>query len=86
MYLPPTTTATLTSAGRFTSTELGVLADAVEDYFDAMTTAGHASVVTSAVGGVWTDYPLVSIRIGNVFDTQRSRRNSLAETYVVRTV
>lgn len=86
MYLPPTTTATATTSGRISTTDATTIADNVEDYFDAMSAAGHSHVVVSSAGGVYTTYPLVSIRLGNVFDTQRSRRNDLAEVYQVRTV
>jgi len=86
MYLPPTDNGSLTTAGRLASASATDLADNVEDYFDAMTTAGHTSGVLSAVGGVWTFYPLIELRIGNVFDTQRPRRNDLAEVYITRTV
>lgn len=86
MYLPPTHNDTMTTAGRLTTTAQNGLADNIEDYFDAMSAAGHSHVVVSSVGGVYTTYPLVSIRVGNVVDTQRSRRNDLAEVYQVRTV
>lgn len=86
MYLPPTAISTVGNSGRLTSTAQNAIADGVEDYFDAMTTAGHSHVIVSAVGGAWTNYPLVSLRLGDVVDTQRRRRNDLAEVYAVRTV
>lgn len=86
MYLPPIDEDGLTTAGRLTTAYQTTLADNVEDYFDAMTTAGHSSVVVSSVGGVYTTYPLIELRIGNVIDTQRPRRNDLAEVYITRTV
>jgi len=86
MYLPPMDSAVLTTAGRLGVAPTSNCADAIEDYFDQMSAAGHSHVVVSSVGGVYTTYPLVSIRVGNVIDTQRSRRNDLAEVYQVRTV
>jgi hypothetical protein len=38
-------------------------------------------VVISAVGGVWTERNVVTVAIGDVLDTQRSRRSGLAEVY-----
>lgn len=86
MFLPPPVAAAGTAAGRLLLASVNALADALEDYFDAMTTAGHSLVVMSGVGGVWTAYPAVNIRVGDVLDTQRNRRNQLAEVYQTRTV
>lgn len=86
MFLPPPIVTAGTAAGRLSTANVTIIADNLEDYFDAMTTAGHSLVVVSGVGGVWTDYPAVNIRVGDVFDTQRNRRNQLAEVYQSRTV
>jgi len=42
--------------------------------------------VVSGVGGAWTSYPAINIRVGDVLDTQRNRRNQLAEVYQSRSV
>lgn len=86
MFLPPPVAANVTATGRFNTGSQAILADNLEDYFDAMTTAGHDLVVVSGVGGAWTAYPAINIRVGEVFDTQRNRRNQLAEVYTTRTV
>lgn len=86
MFLPPPVSAAGTTTGRLATGSVTALADNLEDYFDAMTTAGHSLVVVSAVGGVYTTYPAINIRVGDVLDTQRNRRNQLAEVYQVRTV
>lgn len=86
MFLPPPIAGALSTTGRLTAGSVTVLADNLEDYFDAMTTAGHSLVVVSGVGGVWTDYAATNIRVGDVLDTQRNRRNQLAEVYQTRTV
>lgn len=86
MFLPPPVSAAGTTTGRLATGSVTALADNLEDYFDAMTTAGHNLVVVSAVGGVYTTYPAINIRVGDVLDTQRNRRNQLAEVYQVRTV
>lgn len=86
MFLPPPAAAAMTTAGRLETTAQTEIADAVEDYFDQMTAAAHSLVVVSGVGGVWTTYPALNIRVGNVIDTQRRRRSALAEVYTSRTV
>ena len=86
MFLPPPATAAGTVPGRLATASVTALADNLEDYFDAMTTAGHSLAVLSGVGGVWTAYPAITIRVGDVLDTQRNRRNQLAEVYQSRTV
>lgn len=86
MFLPPPIAGTLGTTGRLTSGTVTVLADNLEDYFDAMTGAGHDLVVVSGVGGAYTSYPAINIRVGDVLDTQRNRRNQLAEVYQTRTV
>lgn len=85
MYLPPCAAAALSSAGRLDTAELTNLADAMGSYFGAMSAAGHTPTVFSGVGGVWTDYVITNIRVGNVIDTQRRRRADLAEVYQTRT-
>lgn len=86
MFLPPPIAGTLGTTGRLTTGTVTVLADNLEDYFDAMTGAGHDLVVVSGVGGAYTAYPAINIRVGDVLDTQRNRRNQLAEVYQTRTV
>lgn len=86
MFLPPPLASAGGLTGRLSTATVTALADNLEDYFDAMTGAGHALVVVSGVGGVYTSYPAINIRVGDVLDTQRNRRNQLAEVYQTRTV
>lgn len=86
MFLPPVAVGAIGATGRLQLASVTALADNLETYFDAMTGAGHDLVVISAVGGVYTAYPAINIRVGDVLDTQRNRRNQLAEVYQARTV
>lgn len=86
MYLPPPITNSVGNNGRMTSTVTGNIADGLEDYFVAMETATHTMGIISAVGGIWQFYNANSIRVGDVVDTQRRRRNALAEVYATRSV
>lgn len=86
MFLPPVVAGAASVTGRLATASVTAMADNLEDYFDAMTAAGHSLVVVSGVGGVWTTYAAINIRVGDVFDTQRNRRNQLAEVYQTRSV
>jgi hypothetical protein len=86
MFLPPPDLGVLTTTGRLGSAEAVIIADNMEDYFNNMEAAGHVTNVVSGVGGVYTARAVNNIRIGNVFDTQRGRRNSLAEVYTLRAI
>jgi hypothetical protein len=81
MFLPAPDESTLTSAGRVSSAFRTALVAGLETYFEGLATDGHDLVVVSSVGAVYTAYSVITIRMGDVFDVQRRRRNSIAEVY-----
>lgn len=85
-FLPPPVSTTLTTAGRLNATTRTDLINGLDTFFATM--AGNAAelVVISAVGGVWTSRPVNTIALGDVVDTQRSRRSSIAEVYTTAAV
>lgn len=85
-YLPPMQVGTLTAAGRLSDTARGDLADSLDTFFAAMTANAAQPVVISAVGGVWTARNVITVAVGNVIDTQRSRRSDIAEVFSTASV
>lgn len=83
MFLPAPDRTALTSAGRILAAYRTAWVAALQTYFNTMEAAGHVTQVVSSVGAVYTPYAVNAIRIGDVFDTQRRRRNSIAEVYTV---
>lgn len=79
-YLPPLTVATV-AAGRLTAAAQGVVATAAENLFVELGSGGLTPVVRDRVGHVSTTVTLASV--GDVFDTQRRRRNKLVENRVM---
>lgn len=86
-YLPAPGVVALNAAGRLDTAYRDDLLDALDVFFATMVTSNAATpVVISAVGGVWTARNVITIAIGDVLDTQRSRRSGLAELYGTRSV
>lgn len=85
-YLPSPTVTSVTSAGRLETAVVTDLMDGLDAFFAAMAGQGASCSVISAVGGVWTARPVVTIAMGDVLDTQRSRRSAIAEVYQTRAV
>jgi len=81
MFLPPTVTSAMTTAGRLGSSPRGAIVAALDTFFASMAGNAATCVVVSSVGGVYTTYTVNTIRLGDVIDTQRRRRNSIAEVY-----
>jgi hypothetical protein len=86
MFLPPPDTTAVSTAGRLVAGFRTAWIGALDTYFGTMVSGGHDPVVVSAVGGVYTTYPVITIRMGDVVDTQRSRRNDIAEVYTTAAV
>lgn len=86
MYLPPPVVGAVSTSGRLTSGFRTDVINALDTYFATMASGGHDLVVISAVGGVWTTYPVNTIRCGDVVDTQRRRRSAIGEVYTTATV
>lgn len=68
----------------FASTLAAEFAELLNDLAFAAPVSDIVSVVTSQTLGVVT--PVTEVAVGNVLDTQRSRRSALAETYQVAPV
>lgn len=81
MYLPSPDISVLNSAGRLASAFRTPVMTALQAYFNSMEASGHVAQVVSAVGGVYTAYAVNTLRLGDVLDVQRRRRNSIAEVY-----
>ena len=77
-YLPPLAASTL-DTGKVSSAAITSLDTAWTAFFDSLNTDGVSPVVRNRTGHIST--PVTSARVGDVFDTQRRRRNKLVETY-----
>lgn len=69
------------------------MADQLQDFFDAANTTWNTGQLINASKGrtvaptaPGVNAPITSIKLGNVYDTQRRRRNQLAEQYASRVV
>lgn len=87
MYLPHFYMSGLTASPFSDSTQAQHLADEAVSFVNATTTDMNANVtatifpaIMSQVGG-GTSKGVTEVRVGNVTDTQRRRRDQLAETY-----
>jgi hypothetical protein len=79
-YLPPLATGTV-DTGRLSAAAIGILDVAWTAFFDSINTDGLQPQVRNRTAH--TSIPVSTARVGNVFDTQRRRRNKLTETYTV---
>lgn len=84
MYLPPPTLNQITSSGRLTTTFQGGIADAMKAFLDPLAGPILRSCVWSRKNA--SNSPIVGIRVGDVFDVQRRRRNDTIESYTTRTL
>lgn len=86
MFLPSMTSAALSGA-KIATTPQSDLADAAQTFMQDLEVSLAPFVVPIVTGGNYTKYARVKgIRVGNVMDTQRRRRNKIAEVYAERTV
>lgn len=89
MYLPGVTTG-VEADGKILSSKITTLSTNLETFFQAVLTAAPPpDVVILAAKGTGAlpalnaqNEPVIGIRVGDVMDTQRRRRNSLVESYV----
>lgn len=79
LYLPPLS-ADVLSAGRLSASAQGTILAAMQAAFTALQGDGLNPVIWSRTK--LTTYPIVSIDVGDVIDTQRRRRNKLVEERV----
>lgn len=77
--------------GKMASTSPGLIADAFEALLESAASWGYAVpdgddavVIASAFLGITT--PVTTLRVGDVIDTQRRRRDAVVESYTVRTL
>jgi len=94
MYLPGVRTPISSTTGKIGATEAGQIAltlktflDAVNGSIDAAGTVVLASKGRITGGGAAPVNAVVTkVRVGDVYDTQRRRRNGLTETYQTQTI
>lgn len=82
MYFPPFAATVLDAYGTFIFAARNALADSLSQYFTAFNgdaTVESTAVVASQTGGFLSE--IVEVRVGNIIDTQRRRRNTLPESY-----
>lgn len=87
MYLPGVQ-ASLDGNAKISSTDRGNIATNLAAMFSGINADADVpgSVITASFGRVspataGVNVPIVSVRVGNVYDTQRRRRNALVESY-----
>lgn len=79
MFLPPPATSELTAAGRLDTAGVTAVAAGITAWKNSLIGDGFTPVLVSPSQSA--NLVLTSFRVGNVIDTMRSRRNSLAEVY-----
>lgn len=92
MYLPGIASSPAAATGKLSSVVVGTIADNLKTFFDSL--AGDADIPGELILAAKSSGPLnvnpaqndyvETIRVGDVIDTQRRRRNGLAETYTSR--
>lgn len=93
MYLPGVTHG-VGSDGHISAGSIGPHADVLKTFFDGVNTdlGIRGQVINASFGRAGTpptvgvNKEITQILLGNVFDTQRRRRNALAETYTARAI
>lgn len=86
LYLGGQAATHLTATGRLEPAAQGLIADFVEDLFEQVNLALDARRVCVYSRVLRTTANVTSIAVGDVFDTQRRRRNGLDESVTVREV
>lgn len=89
MYLPGISAAITGATGKISSTDAASVANGLRTFLDAAESATNSPgyVINASKGrpGVPFTAPVnrrvTQVRVGDVYDTQRRRRNSLTETY-----
>ena len=94
MYLPGITPNFDTGTGKIQASHITGIADNLKIFFDAL--VGDADIPGELILAAKSSGPLEiipaqndyveTIRVGDVMDTQRRRRNQLVETYTARTL
>jgi hypothetical protein len=85
-YLPAQVVSDVVSTGRMNATTMGQLATVLQTAHQAEVTAMGAGSVIVYSRKLRSDAVVTTLQIGDVFDTQRRRRDKLAETRTSRTL
>lgn len=88
MFLPSPTSGSLAGA-KIQSADQTAIADAQHDLLVALgvEVSDDVNVRPIVTGAPWNKYAVINqVRVGSVMDTQRRRRNRIAETYVSQAV
>jgi hypothetical protein len=83
MFLPSLTSAALSGA-KLSSTTVDDIVENQQTFLAALSDlgGGDGNMRPIVTGGNYTKYAVInSVRVGNVMDTQRRRRNRLTEVY-----
>jgi len=78
-YLPPFSVAQMDTGRLPSATQTDVL-DQVKQMFDSLIGNGHTPVIYHRTAASTT--PITTLAVGDVYDTQRRRRDSYVEAYV----
>lgn len=78
IYLPPYETGQM-DAGRLLAASQGTTRTAVKGMYDTLISDGHTPVLYGRTAHTVT--PITTLAVGDVFDTQRRRRDAWAEAY-----
>jgi len=78
IYLPPFAVSQVVNS-RMNATNKGTTLTAVKGMFDTLISDGHTPVLYGRTAHTVT--PITTLALGDVFDTQRRRRDAYAETY-----
>lgn len=99
MYLPGVSIGVTAASAKIASTQMGLLTDRFKTFLDSVNTAAGTSgkLILASKGRRGPDTPggdtvyvggvnawVTGCRIGDVYDTQRRRRNQIPETYTAR--
>lgn len=85
MYLPAPNANQLTSSGRLLATQTAFFGDALAAYLSGTVATSAKACVMSNVGEGLRSV-ITSVKVGDVLDTQRRRRDNLPEVYDVSPV
>jgi hypothetical protein len=78
IYLPPFAVSQVVNS-RMNATNKGTTLTAVKGMFDTLISDGHTPVLYGRTAHTVT--PITTLALGDVFDTQRRRRDAYAETF-----
>ncbi len=90
IYLPPYVNTATTTNGTLGSTQQEYTANMFQNFLDDLAEEGIPAGIANGKKGstlaFTTLHNIASLRVGNVLDTQRRRRNGVAETYLTRSI